>query len=1051
MASGSKMHSDSVVKERRLRPIYELLDSSNNKRVVSEVDRLLKKQPNFTCAKVLKALALLRMGKTNECLAIISPVVTEVPTDENTIQALSICYRELDQPQMVCQILEQACKSEKNEDLLSNCFMAYTRVGDFQKQHQTALSLYKLYPKTPYFSWAIMSLYAKAERESDPLVTRVSLPLAERMMAKFIEDNKVETEHELTLYALILRKQQKYDKVLELLDTSFGKLQLSDCAGFYNKYKIDCLVSLSKHEELAHFMENNLRKNPDDYKSYAEYIRIFGETQTERVTNFLKEMRDEEKSDRSPLLAYLHLFQFLFDRGIDPKVGVDPISIFKQYAERFGNKPSFFMDLCGFLSGLQKDDAKEAFLAIMKDFIKTPIDYCKLNEIQRHVNYQYMSRFFSNRKQNNDPMKVMEYVQSNVEIYLDGNEAYETARKESLQTDDITLDEFIILACLKLVDSFWFDTNIWKGIFNLLQESKPKSLDNAAKEKIRNNLLNKYSSKVSVATVENDLNILNSEYNRTTKTDENSSSLNNDESANEEKDTWNSNCKLDSIIDTGKHSLSNGIARLLDSAGDKEYSICEEDFPVLLSMALLEHAVEKSPTSAQLRILLSKLYIRCGAVGAGADAIIALDLKHIQWESLGYLYIWKLTSSGFYHEATRILKLAESFYSSYQKESMEFVISAYKYGSWEKILEFMEFRDIILNSVQFGLLKVERQLLEYSKCASSRSQTIEVAQHSEISSNSLDFDMNYTESRDFSVLLTYSEEKVSEELIRKTYQADLQRIKVRGLMALLLDKLVLSQAENGFISNKAEIENLLSSFAREVEADYSEYDITQIPVDGMWPPRIFQYKEYGNLDLLLNMFNLTYSLGNGLNNIALSELFEKVTTKSRSMVLELIKLWSSSKHALLSRADRLESLYEFIETLGFCLILLEVSHTFINKSSSVNGKTRKKKSKENAAPDPLAQKNFNDVVVAFLDCLRKVEDVIVNFPFTSPEFFPVNWDSVSDYWSNFVNQDLLTYILPHAIPTVMRKLNLSYERSISDLSSNIKWKIEHLEGIAFAS
>lgn len=52
-----------------------------------------------------------------------------------------------------------------------------------------------------------MSLYAKAERELDPLVTRVSLPLAERMMAKFIEENKVETEHELTLYALILRKQ----------------------------------------------------------------------------------------------------------------------------------------------------------------------------------------------------------------------------------------------------------------------------------------------------------------------------------------------------------------------------------------------------------------------------------------------------------------------------------------------------------------------------------------------------------------------------------------------------------------------------------------------------------------------------------------------------------------------------------------------------------------------------------------------------------------------------------------------------------------------------
>ena len=58
---------------------------------------------------------------------------------------------------------------------------------------------------------------------------------------------------------------------------------------------------------------------------------------------------------------------------------------------------------------------------------------------------------------------------------------------------------------------------------------------------------------------------------------------------------------------------------------------------------------------------------------------------------------------------------------------MEFVISAYKYGSWEKIVEFMEFRDLLLNSVQFGLLKVERQLLEYSGNTSKTTPLSEVS------------------------------------------------------------------------------------------------------------------------------------------------------------------------------------------------------------------------------------------------------------------------------------------------------------------------------------
>jgi len=81
------------------------------------------------------------------------------------------------------------------------------QVMDYKKQHQVALNLYKLYPKTPYFSWAIMSLFAKAEFDSDPSSVLVSLPLAERMMAKFIEDNGIDSEHEICLYLLILLKQ----------------------------------------------------------------------------------------------------------------------------------------------------------------------------------------------------------------------------------------------------------------------------------------------------------------------------------------------------------------------------------------------------------------------------------------------------------------------------------------------------------------------------------------------------------------------------------------------------------------------------------------------------------------------------------------------------------------------------------------------------------------------------------------------------------------------------------------------------------------------------
>lgn len=58
---------------------------------------MLRKQPGNQCARVLKALALLRLGKENECQVIMDKVRSEVPCEDSTLQAMSICYRETHQ------------------------------------------------------------------------------------------------------------------------------------------------------------------------------------------------------------------------------------------------------------------------------------------------------------------------------------------------------------------------------------------------------------------------------------------------------------------------------------------------------------------------------------------------------------------------------------------------------------------------------------------------------------------------------------------------------------------------------------------------------------------------------------------------------------------------------------------------------------------------------------------------------------------------------------------------------------------------------------------
>ena len=46
---------------------------------------------------MLKGLALLRLGRPDDCVALIDEVHKQSPTDEQTLQAMTIYYKELDQ------------------------------------------------------------------------------------------------------------------------------------------------------------------------------------------------------------------------------------------------------------------------------------------------------------------------------------------------------------------------------------------------------------------------------------------------------------------------------------------------------------------------------------------------------------------------------------------------------------------------------------------------------------------------------------------------------------------------------------------------------------------------------------------------------------------------------------------------------------------------------------------------------------------------------------------------------------------------------------------
>lgn len=223
------------------------------------MEKVLKKNPSIQCGRALKAWAFIRLGRDDDSAGLIRTLEQENPTDSTTLHVLTMCYKESDQLDKICQLFASASKQHPgNEELLSQLFVAHMRVNDFKAQQTVALQLYKLKPRNPFYFWAVMSVVLQALRgpdSSDKQKSSILLALAQRMVDKLIAENKLEASQEVQLYLQILQHQQKFQEMLDFLESSVcHKLY----PGVPHSTKIELLKKLSKWADLNKLMRELL-------------------------------------------------------------------------------------------------------------------------------------------------------------------------------------------------------------------------------------------------------------------------------------------------------------------------------------------------------------------------------------------------------------------------------------------------------------------------------------------------------------------------------------------------------------------------------------------------------------------------------------------------------------------------------------------------------------------------------------------------------------------------------------------------------------------------
>ncbi|KAL4002632.1 N-acetyltransferase B complex (NatB) non catalytic subunit family protein [Acanthocheilonema viteae] len=382
--------SDQIVLERRLKPIYDAIDAGSNKKAMQEADKVLKKHPSTHCAKVLKALALIRADRVSEAW----PLIDEVESvkddfDENTLQALCHCFKEAYTPERISVLYEKICaRYPKNEQYLTHLFMSYVRVRNYKQQQKTALALYKEFQRNPYYFWNVMSIVMQAITGDQNLAQSTLYPLAEKMVTKMIKSNLIQAEAECDLYVLILENSGQYAKAALFLEAdSLARRHIKHPAQFLFCNILRLYQLQGDHGTVIDRSINELKNNPDNWSlwtflfdsTFASVKNIEEEAKkrlldrvVERILSLVAEPLN--KMLRGPYLARLTLIRKLVENDVlassllDTLKLHDPLEYLFEYIRLFYSKPCCYVDLKPFLFFI-KDDQVDNFMQRVSDFI----------------------------------------------------------------------------------------------------------------------------------------------------------------------------------------------------------------------------------------------------------------------------------------------------------------------------------------------------------------------------------------------------------------------------------------------------------------------------------------------------------------------------------------------------------------------------------------------------------------------------------------------------------------------------------------------------------
>ncbi|XP_043701525.1 N-terminal acetyltransferase B complex auxiliary subunit NAA25 isoform X2 [Telopea speciosissima] len=393
---GSKFGMAGGIPERRVRPIWDAVDSRQFKAALKLSTALLAKYPNSPYALALKALILERMGKPDEALSICLNAREQLysdeaaPIDDLTLSTIQIVFQRLDRLDLATSCYEYACgKFPNNLELMMGLFNCYVREYSFVKQQQTAIKMYKVVGEERFLLWAVCSIQLQVSCGDGG---EKLLVLAEGLLKKHVASHSLHEPEALLVYISILEQQAKYGAAIEVLSGKLGSLIAIEVDRLRMQGRL--LARACDYAAAAEIFQKVLESCPDDWECFLNYLGCLLEddsswcggtikdqirppkfmdcklshltdevfdSRVSKASCFVQNLQEEANNDsiRCPYLATLEIERrkHLYGKGDVVKIKEALLNYFC----RFGHLPCFTSDVEMFLE-LLTDDERVEFL-----------------------------------------------------------------------------------------------------------------------------------------------------------------------------------------------------------------------------------------------------------------------------------------------------------------------------------------------------------------------------------------------------------------------------------------------------------------------------------------------------------------------------------------------------------------------------------------------------------------------------------------------------------------------------------------------------------------